>query len=248
MAKVGFVGLTWVDSKGNKHATKYNWHKDAKRILGPAIAVALQKAGLEVRRITQRQMVRGSEKTGRPLTPPKWWKVGEKDGYPVVAYVRKVPKPDKVSSWAPRAFLRNDVQSDYDSRSESVVVGPSKFPWLNQLHESGGQVNVWVQHTRYPVKEYAGREVPRKFQRQSKYKVKGNGGRKKTVTSYRGAYVGIFDNSHGDFRVGTRTVRGRHYMENGLQASLHKIPSQFRNTIKFGGGTIRVFGESRSRG
>lgn len=234
MAKVGFIGLTWIDSKGNKQSTKFNWHKDAKRLIGAAAAVALQRAGMEVRRNTQRQMVGGSTKTGRSLrSKPVWWKVGEKDGYPVVAYVRKVPRPDNVSSWAPKAFLRNDVQSDYDARTESVVIGPSKFPWLNQLHEFGGPVNVYVQHTKYPVKEYGGHKVPQKFQRKYKYKATVNG-KKKTVTSLRGAYVGIFDNDRGDFIVGTRTVRGRGYMAIGLQTSLGRIPAQFRDTISYG--------------
>lgn len=234
MAKVGFIGLTWTDSKGRTQATKFNWHKDAKRLIGAAAAIALQRAGMEVRRNTQRQMVGGSTKAGRSLRAnPVWWKVGEKDGYPVVAYVRKVPRPDKVSSWAPMAFLRNDVQSDYDAKTESVVIGPSKFPWLNQLHEFGGRVDIWLQHTKYPVKEYGGHRVPRKFQRQYKYRAN-VGGKRKTVTSLRGAYVGLFDNNYGDFHVGGRSVKGRRYMEIGLQASLHKIPSQFRNTIGYG--------------
>jgi hypothetical protein len=227
VAKAGFIGIIYTDSKGNKQGTRFNWSKAAKRILGPAIAIALQKAGLEVRRNTQRGMVGGSTPSGRSVrSKPVWWKVGEKDGYPVVAYVRKVPRPDKVSSWAPKAFLRNDVVSDYDGKTQSVVIGPSKVPWLNQLHELGGQVGVWVQHTRYPVKEYGGHQVPRKFQRQS------TTGRKRKRTSVSGAYVGIFDNKRGNFHVGTRTVRPRHYMQNGLQASLHKIPQQFHNKIR----------------
>lgn len=239
--RVGFMGLTWVDSKGNRRKTKFNWHTDAKRVIGAASAVALQKAGMQVRRSTQRMMVGGSTKTGRSLrAKPVWWHVGEKDGYPVVAYVRKVPRPDKVSSWAPLAFLRNDVQSDYDARTQSVVIGPSKFPWLNQLHEFGGQVNVYLQHTKYPVKEYGGHALPRKFQRVTENTVGGKGGRKRKAKSLRGAYVGIFDNRRGNFRVGTRTVRGRAYMEIGLQASLYKIPEQFRNTIGY--GTVRKWG------
>lgn len=220
MAKVGFIGLTYTDAKGNTRSTKFNWHKDAKRILGPAVAIALQKAGMEVRRNTQRGMVGGSTRSGRSVrAKPVWWQVGEKNGYPVVAYVRKVPRPDKVSSWAPQAFLRNDIVSNYDGKTQSVVIGPSKVPWLNQLHEFGGQVDVWVQHTRYPVKEYGGNPVPQKFQR-------------KSGSTARGAYVGIFDNTRGDFHVGTRTVRPRRYMQTGLQASLHKIPQQFHRTIR----------------
>lgn len=238
MALVGVIGLHWFDSKGRKQGTKFNWHTDAKRILGPAVAIALQKAGMEVRRHTQRQMVGGSTKTGRRWrAKPQWWKVGEKDGYPVVAYVRKVPHDSKVSSWSPLAFLRNDVQSDYDRRSESVVIGPSKFPWLNQLHEFGGNASFYLQHTKYPVKEYGGFQVPKKFQRETTYSVAGKGKRRKTAKSYRGAYVGVFDNDRGNFRIGTRTLRPRRYMEIGLQASMSKIPPQFRNTIGY--GTVR---------
>jgi hypothetical protein len=232
MAKVGFMGLTWVDSRGKRQSTKFNWNKDAKRLIGAAAAVALQKAGMEVRRITQRQIVGGSTRTGRTLRPkPVWWHVGEKDGYPVVAYVRKVPRPDKVSSWAPKAFLRNDVQSDYDARRNSVVIGPSKFPWLNQLHEFGGTESYYLKRTKYPVKEYGGHKLPRKFQRQVTYNV---GKKGRTAKRYEGAYVGVFSNTRGNFFVGTRSLRGRGYMEIGLQASLSKIPAQFRGTISYG--------------
>lgn len=235
MAVIGFIGLKWTDSRGRVQSTKFNWHTEAKRILGPAVAVALQKAGMEVRRTTQRQMVGGSTRTGRRLrTNPVWWQVGEKDGFPVVAYVRKVPHPDKVSSWAPQAFLRNDVQSDYDRRTESVVIGPSKFPWLNVLHEEGGNISVYLQRTKYPVKEYGGHPVPQKFQRKTTYLVSGAGGRRQRRRSLQGAYVGVFDNDRGNFRIGTRTVKDRRYMEYGLQSALGKIPPQFRNTIGYG--------------
>lgn len=249
MAKVGFVGLYWTDKHGKRQRTKFKWSDEAARILGPATAVALQKAALEVRRNAQRMMVGGGTKAGRkPLSKPRWWKVGEKDGYPIVAYVKKVPREDKVSSWSPTAFLRNDVQADWDSRTRSMVIGPSKAPWLNQLHEFGGQVNVYLKHTKYPVKEYGGNKdkVPRQFQRVTEYTVSGKGGRKRTRKAYHGAYVGIFNNNDGAFRVGTRTVRGRAYMEIGLQASLGKIPQQFRNTLRY--GSIRVFGEKGMRG
>lgn len=224
----GFVGTTYRNSSGVRVRTKFRWNKgELSHLIGAAAAVALQKAGLEVRRNTQRGMVGGSTKAGRrPLATPRWWKVGEKDGYPVVAYVRKVPRPDKVSSWAPMAFLRNDVQSDWDSNSKSVVVGPSKAPWLNKLHEFGGPINVFVNHGTSPVRTFGKYDVPKKFQRVT-YGKKGQ-------RYYAGAYVGLFDNNGGSFFVGTRKVRGRGYMEIGLQASLHKIPQQFRNTIRTG--------------
>ena len=238
---IRFLGLTWVDSKGTRQKTKFNWSKgELQRLVGPAAAVALQKAGLEVRKATQRSMVGGATPTGRQLrAKPVWWKVGEKDGYPVVAYVKKVPRPDKVSSWAPKAFLRNDVQSDWDPRTRSVVIGPSKFPWLNKLHEFGGSVNVYVSHGKYPAKTFAGENIPRRLQRKvGRGKGRGRG-------SFDGAYVGVFNNRGGSFRVGTRQVKGRRYMEIGLMRSINKIPQQFRNTMGY--GTIRVHGESSKR-
>jgi len=214
----GFVG-----ERGGK--TKFNWNKaELTRLIGRASAAALQKAGLEVRKQSQRQMVGGSTRSGRkPLAKPRWWKVGEKDGYPVVAFVKKVPRPDKVSSWAPQAFLRNDVQADFDPRSRSIVIGPSKVPWLNQLHEFGGQVNVYVRHTRTPVTTFAGQKIPQKFQKSAATGKRRTGGR--------GAYVGVFDNTRGDFFVGTRSVRARRFMEVGLLAAMPKIPPQFRDRI-----------------
>jgi len=251
VAKAGFVGLTWVDKSGRRQKTKFNWVDQAARVVGAGAAVALQKAALEVRRNTQRMMVGGGTRTGRkPLSKPRWWKVGEKDGAAVLAFVRKVPREDKVSSWSPKAFLRNDVQADFDASRGTVVIGPSKAPWLNQLHEFGGEVGVYVQHGKYPVKSFAGYNVPRKFQNSSFYYAV-VGGKKKRITTYKGAYVGVFNNRQPSapsdmvFRVGKRTVQGRGYMEIGLQASLNKIPAEFRN--KLGQGKIRVFREKSFR-
>jgi hypothetical protein len=247
VAKVGVVGLTWVNKAGKRQKTKFRWADDAVRVVGAGAAVALQKAALEVRRNTQRMMVGGGTKTGRkPLARPRWWKVGEKDGYPVVAYVKKVPREDKVSSWSPVAFLRNDVQADFDSSRGTVVIGPSKAPWLNQLHEFGGSVSVYVMHGKEPVKKFGGDDVPKKYQRYVSDYAMVNGKRAgKARRIYLGAYVGIFNNRRGSFYVGKRSVTGRGYMEIGLQASLHKIPAEFKN--KLGQGRIRVFGEKGLR-
>jgi hypothetical protein len=221
MAKVGFVGLTFVDSSGKKKTTKFGWSKgELAKLIGPANAVALQRAGLLVRRESQRQIV-GGRGGRKPLTNGQWWRVGEKDGYPVVAYVRQVPRADKLSSWRPRAMLRNDIQADFDTKTKSVVIGPSKFPWLNQLHEFGeGTVSVYVRRTKYPVKEYAGKKVPQKYQR-------------KGPRAYRGAYVGTFDNSGGNFFVGIRKVKERPYMEPGFMKAKPDIPKQFRATLGY---------------
>jgi hypothetical protein len=236
----GFVGLTFKDSIGITRRTKFRWHTaELQQRIGAGSAVALQKVGLDVRRNTQRGMVGGSTRTGRkPSSAPKWWKVGEKDGYPVVAYVTHVPRPDKVSSWAPTAFLRNDVQADYDPSTKSVVIGPSKVPWLNQLHEFGGSVRVYVRHGKFPVQTFAGKKVPRKLQ--ATRSVLRSRSRRGIKDVARGAYVGVFSNTSGNFNVGTRGVRGRGYMETGLQQSMSKIPEKFKGLINY--GTVRPAG------
>jgi hypothetical protein len=222
MAKTGFVGTTFVDASGRRRATKFGWSKgELSKLLGPGTAIALQKAALLVRREAQRQIV-GGRGGRKPLGPDRgqFWRVGEKDGYPVVAYVRYVPRENKLSSWRPSAFLRNDIEAQFDRKTTSVVIGPSKWPWLNQLHEFGGSVNVFVQHTKYPVKEYGGRKVPQKYQAKS--------GR-----TYRGAYVGVFNNNYGNFIVGPREVKKRPYMKPGFEKAKPDIPAQFRNMLGY---------------
>lgn len=51
---------------------------------------------------------------------------------------RAAGKPAK--SWAPLRFLYNDIAYFLDSSTGTVVVGPYRQPWLNQLHEFGGNV------------------------------------------------------------------------------------------------------------
>ena len=213
---MGFVGTR------RRGGTKFNWNKDKlKKLIGEAAAQALQKAGLEVRRITQRGMVGGSTTSGRTGRKNPVFRIyGEKDGYPVVGAITKVPREGKVSSWAPKAFLRNDIQSDWDAGTKSVVVGPSKAPWLNQLHEFGGSRSFWVSIGKEPTPLYNGKKLPRSMMR------KGSKGW--------GAYVGYVTDRPRMFSIGKRTLQPRKYMENGVQASMHKIPQQFRDKIKTG--------------
>ena len=43
-------------------------------------------------------------------------------------------------SWAPLRFLYRDIAYFLDASAGTVVVGPYREPWLNQLHEFGGSV------------------------------------------------------------------------------------------------------------
>ena len=208
----GFVGV--------KGGTKFQFSKEKlRRLVGDAAAEALQKAGLLVRRKTQRGIVGGSTPSGRrPRANPVFRVYGEKDGYPVVGAITRVPRDDKVSSWAPKAFLRNDIQSDYDFSTKSVVIGPSKKPWLNKLHEEGGSRTFYVAIGRDPTPIYNNKKLKRSLMR------KGPKGW--------GAYVGYVTDRPRAFKIGQRKIKDRRYMENGLQAALSGIPAQFRDTIK----------------
>ena len=222
-----------VGLRGGK--TKFQWSKgQLEKIIGKAAAIGLQRAGLEVRKQTQRGMVGGGSRGGRkPLSRPKFWKVGERDGYNMVAIVRQVPRPDRVSSWSPQAFLRNDIEADFDVRTRSIVIGPSKAPWLNQLHEIGGSVPLYFVGSRKPVTSVRGLTIPTSVMRTGASPRRGKGSR---LARNRGAYVGYMTNEprSGAVFLGSREVRPRRYMEYGLQASLSKIPKQFRNTISRG--------------
>lgn len=222
---MAFVGVN------RKGGTKFQFSKERlRKLVGDAAAEALQKTGLLVRRNTQRGMVGGSSRSGRAMPKkPQFRMYGTHDGRPVVGAVWGIPRQDKVSSWAPMAFLRNDVQSDYDFGTKSVVIGPSKLPWLNQLHEMGGTSRFWVASPKYPRTEFAGQRLPRKMM--------SHGSRGKKGGGLPGAYVGYVTNKPvaDAIPIGSRTLKDRRYMENGLQASLAKIPEQFRNKIKSSG-------------
>jgi len=211
---MAFVGVN------RRGGTKFKFSKEKlKKLVGAAAAEALQKAGLWVRRTTQRGIVGGSTPSGRrPRANPVFRTYGEKDGYPVVGAITRVPRDDKVSSWAPKAFLRNDIESDYDFSTKSVVIGPSKNPWLNQLHEFGGSRTYYVAIGKDPVPTYNGKKIKRSLMR------KGSKGW--------GAYVGYVTDKPRTFKIGQRTLKPRRYMENGLQAGISRIPEQFRDTIK----------------
>lgn len=159
----------------------------------------------------------------------------------MVAVINQVPKPDKVTSWKtarfPKGFLRQDIQTDWDATTKSVVIGPSKAPWLNQLHEFGGGVGLWFIGTKYPVTEYRGKKLPKSVMADGK---QGRDSRGRFLKKRVGAYLGYLSNRPigNSIPLGTKTVRGRGYMEIGLQAMIHRIPAQFQDTIRRSGGSI----------
>ena len=186
-------------------ATKFKWQHVKDRV-----AVARQRclkiAGAEVRRSTQRSM------SNRKPVREKLVDLGTVKGERLVAKRTQIPLPDRVTSWKtamfPKGFLRSDIQYDYDRITDSVVVGPQKLPKLNRLHEVGGPVRLWFVRTRAPSK------VPRRF----------SGGAVFGITSNRPA-------GNNPIELGTRRVKARRYMENGLAAAMPKIPEAFRDSV-----------------
>ena len=167
---------------------------------------SLKIAGMEIRRSAQRSMANPKPKQ------PKLIDLGVVNGERLIAKRTQTPKPDRVSSWKtsrfPKGFLRSDIQYDYDAASDTVVVGPAKLPKLNKLHEVGGSVQLWFVRTSPPAK------VPRKFSG--------------------GAVFGIQSNrpsGEDSIRLGTRRVKSRKFMAQGLDKARGKIPDAFRDSL-----------------
>lgn len=187
-----------------KVRTKLNTAR-VKRKLLDANERALKIVGSDVQEKTRRQM---SNRT--PLSRPKQWVIGNKDGAPLVALVRRIPKPDRVTSWrtkrSPRGYLLSDIQWDFSNRSQSVAIGPEKIPQLNKLHEFGGSITVHFNP----------------------------GGKPKRSRKFAGAVFGTLSNKKTERTIYSfsRRVKGRGYMAKGLAKSLRSIPAKFRDTIK----------------
>ena len=47
------------------------------------------------------------------------------------------PAGKPIKSWAPKRFVYRDILSYLDSFKGTVVIGPYRAPWLNQLHQEG---------------------------------------------------------------------------------------------------------------
>jgi hypothetical protein len=187
-----------------------------RRKLGEATADALKFAGYDVKKATRREM---SNRT--PTKRAQNWKIASRHGFDLYAQINRVPKSDRVTSWKtprhPDGFLRSDIESNYDTRSKTVVIGPSKIPRINRLHEFGGQVTVYFKPIPRPPGSRWGNRI---------YGVLTNR-RPKVTGSSRIQQAGIYSF--------TRNVKPRRYMEKGLQKALPRIPKYFKNMIRVSG-------------
>ena len=192
-------------SGAGKPPSKFKWEHVRSR-LAVGRERALKIAGSDVRRATQRAM------SNRKPIKEKLIDLGVVNGERLVAKRRQIAIPDKVTSWKtarfPKGFLRSDIQYDYDATTDSVVVGPTRLPKLNKLHEVGGQVQLWFVRTRSPA------SVPRRLSG--------------------GAVFGITSNTPAGtnpIEIGSRRVRARRYMQNGLDDAKPNLAEAFRDAI-----------------
>jgi len=176
-----------------------------RRAIGDGVARALKKSGMVVRENTQRSM---SNRT--PLAKPRLWKIAQKDGSDLVAAVNKIPKPDRVTSWktsrSPKGFLRSDIRYDFTTGKQSVVVGPSLQPKVNQLNEFGGTKSF------YFIPTYTRSRTSRKYKVPT-YGYLTNQPSAKAIYSF------------------SRNVKPRHFMQQGLTKAMPQIPAQFKDAV-----------------
>lgn len=202
-------------------ASKFKW--DDRRLIrkvGEARVKSLRRAGLVVRDRTKRQMSRRA-----PRKNAMRMQVGNRFDLKLIALIDRVPKSDRITSWKtqrnPEGMLYRDIQSDYDSRTKSVVIGPSKFPALNEVQERGGTSRRWF------------KPIPKKAPRGSVFGVLTNSiprerSRWVTVNGRNRRRRGREITSSFSFQI---RIKPRSYMAKGLAKARPRIPEEFRNTI-----------------
>lgn len=139
------------------------------------------------------------------------------------------PAGKPIKSWGPKRFLYNDIIFAWDSLRGTIVIGPYRVPWLQQLHEFGGKV---TQTAYLAGKEtarwaYAVRRRTGKPPRQSDGRVSAG----RVEWTHRGGLpTSIFDRSNH-----TRSAEfpSRPFMQGaaGVQKALAKANQRFRDTF-----------------
>ena len=107
------------------------------RILGKAEKKFLSKAGGTVR-TTARRSVR---KKGKARSAPGQARARDRWLHEIK---EQPPSPPGTPPYTHTGFLREDITYALDPIDKSVVIGPSKSPWLNALHEFGGRVTMGI--------------------------------------------------------------------------------------------------------
>lgn len=206
--------------------TKFKWDTPkVKRLLDDTNRRALKKAGRVVFNIARSSKVI-SKRSPRTKTDIRY-KVGERQGYELYAVIDKVPKSDVVTSWKsqrfPNGFLWQSLEYDYSTSSKTVVVGPGSTRGYKvaSLQAYGGTAKYWfMPFARDGQSRYSRRVYGRLTNSQPMV-----GGRNGVPQ------MGLFSF--------TRQIRGKEYMERAtrLAVASGKLPEQWRNQLRYGGGT-----------
>lgn len=224
-------GLTMTPLPGGKWQidikvkSRFQWEtKKIKRLVDDTNRRSLKNAGRVVFTIARSSKVI-SRRSPRPKTDVRY-KLAERHGYQLYAVIDKVPKADVVTSWKttrfPQGFLWKSIEYDYSYTSKTVVVGPgsSRGYKVASLQAYGGTGKYWF--------------MPFARKGQSKYSRKVYGrlvNSQPMVGGRRGVpALGLFSF--------TRPIRGKQYMERATQLALAsgRIPEQWRNQLRYGGG------------
>lgn len=205
--------------------TRFQWDLPrVRRLLDDTNRRSLKKAGRIVFTAARSSKVM-SKRAPRPKTNIRY-KIGERQGYQLYAVIDKVPKSDIVTSWKtsrfPDGFLRKSIEYDYSTTSKTVVVGPGSTRGYKvaSLQAYGGTAKYWfMPFAREGQSRYSRRVYGRLTNSQPMA-----GGRNGVPQ------MGIF--------TFTRPLRGREYMERAVKIALAagKIPEQWRNALRHGGG------------
>lgn len=119
-----------------------------RRAIGAANADSLNKAGMDIKQAAKKGIGSAAPKqTKSGMRAVRAGEVVEFQGglyrdLTMLGSGKPRPPGKPIKSWSPRRFVYNDIRYFYDKRRGSVVIGPQKEPWLNRLHEFGGQLRM----------------------------------------------------------------------------------------------------------
>lgn len=209
-----------------------------RRTLGEARFRALDKSGLKVKEAAKRGIgQRAPKKT-------KKWVRSSREGRPVefvgglyrdiTPYGSGKPRSPgaPVKSWSPKRFLYRDVRNYYDFSRGSVVIGPEKAPWLNQLHEFGGSLTL----TAWRIGVGAARTA--KLRRDRGRGIARDAGGRQRLGALLWTHKGFRGSRNWEQTSIRRSVRypARPFMGSAaVKTALQKIPEYFRDTIRGAG-------------
>jgi hypothetical protein len=185
-----------------------------------------------------------------PDKKPKWRKVGERNGYPVLEVMFRTPRSDRVTSWktgrgrAAKGFLKHSIFYNRDDRKGSVVIGPdeAKVVWLNKIQEFGGSRSVaWRFLSSRPIERLkdkaGGHKIPPDMGRATGSRRRNRQGRLMKGRNPE-AYVVMRTDAQtgrktkaGEFATGRGKVKPGRYMAKGLEKVRPKIPKAFANFV-----------------